>query len=153
VSDERIIPIRKPVVIGEAGGMVDACQVTLALYAEDLDPDAVTRMLGAQPTHAHRRGERRSERSPPHKQGAWLLTVKGTAPTGPDELMHLLFERLPAEREFWKQLCDSYTVKISVGVFQEEWNRGFDLRAETVALLARTGAAIDFDLYLSEAGE
>jgi hypothetical protein len=153
-DDEKPIPFHRPVPIGEAGGVVDESKVTLALYAEALDPDAVSRLLGAQPTYAHRRGERRSERSAPHRQGAWLLAVEGTAPTGPDELIRLLLGRFPADREFWDRLRDNYVVKVVVTVFQKLWNRGFELRAETVALVARTGALMEFDLYYDgEEGE
>jgi Domain of unknown function (DUF4279) len=147
MDDEKIIPLRQPVVVGEAGGIVDASKVTLALYADALDPAAVSGLLGTEPTYAHRRGERRSAMSPPHKQGAWVLTVEGASPTGPDELMKSLLDRVPADREFWDRLRSDYTVKFVVAVFQKLWNRGFELQAETVALISRTGAPIEFEVY------
>ena len=143
----KIIPIRRREIVGEAGGLVDQTRVTLALYADDLDPDEVSRLLGAQPTTAHRRGARRSERSPPYKQGAWLLTVEAQAPTGPDDLVSLLLQRLPSGPEFWGLLQGKYTLKVIFGIFQNTWNRGFNLRAETVQLLAATGAVLEFDIY------
>src|SRR5690349_11715197 len=38
-DNEKIIPLHPPRPIGEAGGLVDTSRVTLAVYAEGLDPD------------------------------------------------------------------------------------------------------------------
>lgn len=146
-DDHPIIPIRPPVQIGEAGGIVDESRATLALCAADLDPDVVSGLLGAHPTMACRRGERRSVRSPPAKQGVWLLTVEGVAPMGPDELLQQLLGRFPRDPAFWDRLREAYLVKLILGVFQNCWNRGFALGPETVALVARTGAALELDIY------
>ncbi len=44
-------------------------------------------------------------------------------------------------------LRTTYDVKAIVGVFQRTWNRGFDLRAETIGLLDVAGIPLEFDLY------
>jgi hypothetical protein len=86
---DEVIPIRKPEILLEAGGLVDETTLTLALYGEDLDPESVSQRLRCHPTAAHRKGDGASARRPSgFRTGAWLLTVKGRAPTGPDELVH-----------------------------------------------------------------
>jgi hypothetical protein len=147
VDDDSVIPIRRPEIIATVGGMVDETRVTLAVYGESLDPDEVTSLLGVPPTSSHRKGDRRSERSPPHKQGAWFLTIEGRAPTGPDELIRTLLAQFPMDRAFWQRLNDSYLVWLRVGITASGWNRGFDLEPETLARIAATGGKLGFDLY------
>ena len=80
---DDVIPIRKPEMIADAGGLVDRSRLTLGLYGEDLDPDEISRLLGCSPTSVHRRGDPRRS-GPPWPKGAWLLSVDGEAPTGPE---------------------------------------------------------------------
>jgi hypothetical protein len=121
--------------------------VSLALYAENLDPEAVTVLLGCTPTHAHRKGDRKKPSSPPFKTGAWFLTMEGKAPIGPGDLIIELLQRFPHDKTFWMALRKNYEVQIRVGIHTGGWNRGFDLTAPVTELIARTGAALGFDLY------
>ena len=41
---DDITPIRKPEIIGEAGGLVDESRLTLGIHGEDLDPDEIARV-------------------------------------------------------------------------------------------------------------
>lgn len=147
------VPIQRAVQVGQAGGLVDETRVTLALYGESLRPDEVSNLLGVQPTYAHERGDLRKHTGKPHRRGAWMLTVEGVAPVGPDDLLVGLLSRLPVDREFWRMLRTTCEVKAVVAVFQRTWNRGFGLRAETIALLDVAGVPLEFDLYCDgEAG-
>lgn len=146
-DDEQRAIVRQGVQVGEAGGLVDESEVTLALYAEALEPSSVSRLLGVEPTASHTRGERRKHTGTPYLRGAWFLTVKGVAPVGPDDLLASLFQRLPDEPGFWDSVRAAYDGKLVVGLVQRRWNRGFELGAATMALVARTGLPIEFDLY------
>ena len=144
---DEVTPIRENVVLAEVGGMVDESRVTLAIYGDDLDPEVVSKAVGCAPTSAHRKGERRTERSQPARTGAWLLTVEGWAPQGPDDLIRLLLDRFPSTREFWRPLSERYSVSIQVGIHTGGWNRGFDLQPETIVAMALLGGSLGFDLY------
>jgi hypothetical protein len=150
---DDVTPIRKPEIIGEAGGPVDESRVTLALYGDDLEPDAVSQRLGCRATQAHKRGDRPRPKSLPAKCGAWFLSVEGFAPVGPDQLVRLLLERFPQQASFWAELRRDYDVRVLVAIHTDGWNRGFELGAEATRLLALTGAATGFDLYLYGEGD
>jgi hypothetical protein len=137
---------RRPAVIGEAGGLVDGSSLTLSIHGDDLDPDEVTGRLGCAPTNAHRRGDL-SRSGRPWPQGAWLLSVEGKAPTGPDELVHLLLARLPTDDALWSDLRERYTVRLWFGIFSKRWNRGFDLSADAVSRIHALGIGLEFDVY------
>jgi hypothetical protein len=74
------------VVLMEAGGLVDDTAVTLVLYADFLDPEVVTGLIGIAPTSARRKGQRAGPRSPPGRTGVWLHRVCARSPVGPEEL-------------------------------------------------------------------
>jgi hypothetical protein len=152
MDDGKVTPIRKGEAFVEFGGIVDETRVTLALYGVDLDPDVVSVRLGASPTSSHRRGDRKSERSPPSKQGAWLLTVGGKAPIGPSELIRQLLQNFPSVSSFWEPLVHDYTVQIRIGIHMDLWNRGFEVEPEVVRLVGNIGAPINFDLYFDGEG-
>jgi hypothetical protein len=142
----------EPRVIAEVGGDFDETHVTLALYADDLDPDAVSTELGCSPSHGHRKGEAR-KKGPPARSGAWYLKLEAMAPRGPNELLRELLARFPVDPGFWSSLVQRYKVRITVAVHTGGWNRGCDLSPEVVAAVARTGAEFGFDLYMYGEGE
>ncbi|SRR6266540_1138132 len=143
-----VTPIRKPEVIGEAGGLVDKSSLTLGIHGDDLDPDEVSRLIGCAPTSAHRRGEPRRS-GPPWPRDAWLLSVEGQSPTGPEELVHLLLGPLPADEAFWSEVRRRFRVQLMFGIFTERWNRGFELSAEAVRRINVLGAGVGVDIYAS----
>jgi hypothetical protein len=144
---DEIPPNQEPHVLAEAGGMVDETRASLLIYGDDLDPDAVSALLGCSPSHSHRKGD--NHRQTPHQfsTGAWMLTVEGKAPRGPSALIEVLLGRFPSDPMFWRSLMERYRVSVRVGIHTGGWNRKFDLSAGTIAALGRTGVALEFDLY------
>ena len=143
---DDITPIQKPEIIAEAGGLVDECRLTLGIHGEGLDPDAISRLLGCAPPSAHRRGDSRPS-GPPWPSGAWLYSVEGKSPTGPEELVHLLLARFPTDESLWSDLRNRFRIQLSFGIFNKRWNRGFELSAEAVARINSLGAGVGFDIY------
>jgi hypothetical protein len=133
-------------IIGEIGGLVDTSRLTLGIYGEGLDPDEISRLLGCAPSTAHRRGDA-PRRGPPYAEGAWLLSVEGQSPTGPEELVHLLLASLPADDGLWADLRSKFRLRLGFGIFTEGWNRGFVLSAEAVRRINALGAGLGFDIY------
>ena len=145
-----ITPIRGPEIIGEAGGLVDQSRLTLGIHGDDLDPVEVSRLLGCSPTSAHRRGDLRRS-GPPWPRGAWLLAVEGRSPTGPEELVHLLLEPLPADEAFWSEVRRRFRVQLMFGIFSKRWNRGFELSPQALRRINVLGAGVGVDIYTNMA--
>jgi hypothetical protein len=137
----------QPYVLAEVGGVVDESRVNLAIYGDDLDPGALSATLGCAPSHSHRKGDCRSQSSPPSRTGAWILTVEGRAPRGPRELIDELLALFPVDAAFWRDLTETYQVSVRVGIHTGGWNRGFDLPVGTVTALAQRCIGVEFDLY------
>lgn len=134
-------------VIAEVGGLVDETRLTLGIHGPALQPEEISALLGCAPTSSHRRGDTRRPGSPAYGQGGWLLTVEGSAPAEPDELVRQLLDRLPTDPAVWEQLVAKYTVRVGFGIFVGAWNRGFELSPTSLRQLAVFGVPVGFDIY------
>ncbi len=128
------------------GGAVDKTSITLAIYGEDLIPEEISRLMGCE-TECIRRGERRSPRANPYKQSAWLFNKKGEAPTTAEEIIREILSNLSTDAAAWKEISSKYDVQVRIAIHMENWNKGFDLSAETVQQIANLGAKMVFDIY------
>ena len=134
------------------GGPVDRFKVTLRIFGDQLDLDQISAQLGCPPTVAERKWARLSRsgdaRYPP--KGRWLLTIE-SKDCGEDrdveDVVKMLLERLPSDREFWAALTSTYRVDIFCGIFMNASNRGFGISPATSKLLADRNLEIGFDLY------
>jgi hypothetical protein len=134
-------------VIAEVGGPVDEARLTLGIHGLDLQPEEISALLRCAPTSSHRRGEARRPGGIPYRQGAWLLTVEGSTPPEPDDLVRQLLDRLPTDPAVWEQLVAKYTVRVGFGIFVGAWNRGFELSPSSLKQLAVFGVPVGFDIY------
>lgn len=133
-----------------AGGLVDRCRVGLSLHGEALDPAEITRLLGVEPTRAHRPGEARSSRgraAPPWRAGTWVLDLKGAAPRGPEQLLGELLDRLPSDPRVWEALRARHEVRLGLAVYLDDWNRGFSLEPALLQRVAALGLGLDVEIY------
>jgi hypothetical protein len=151
MSDDKVVPIRRPEIIAEVGGIVDESRVTLCVYGEDLDPAAVTRLLGVSPTSSFLRGYRRKPSARPMPHGAWFLEVRGNAPDGPDVQLGKLLTLLPDSVDIWEELTRVYIVRLSICLGFAGWNKGFSFPADLIARAAKIGLGLDFDIYADDA--
>jgi len=143
-------PVR---VIGEAGGIVDESRATLCIYGDDLDPAEVSAVLQVEPTRAHRKGDRRHPQSPAARKGAWLLSVEARAPEGPSDCLQELLAKVSPDPATWAKLHSEYEIRVSVGIFIEAWNRGFELPARVLEALALRSLNLDFDIYADDGSD
>lgn len=106
-------------------------------------------MLGVEATRQHRAGDPRKA-GPPWRAGAWLFTVAGKAPRGPEEVAEELLAALPpGDAPVWEELRSNHRLHLKLAVFPSGWNRGFPLSADVVQRLAAIAGEIDFDIYQS----
>ena len=137
------------------GGPVDEVGVSLSFYGkedgEELDPDAITALLGVAPTMCCRRGDRLRSRSPPHLCGVWSLKVEPCSGTdAADAALTKLLDQLPNDPAVWPGLRTRYEMRFFFFVSFTDFNRGFALSAQSIARAAVIGARMEFDLYADD---
>lgn len=131
----------------QTGGLVEETKISIGVHGPDVDPYAVSELLGVEATSQHRAGEPRKS-GPPWREGAWLFTVEGKAPSGPEEVAEELLQALPAaDAAPWAQLRAKYRLLVKVAVFFSGWNSGYAMSEQVLQRLSRLAGAVDFDLY------
>ncbi|MGB9080166.1 MAG: DUF4279 domain-containing protein [Desulfuromonadaceae bacterium] len=136
-------------IIAEVGGSPDECGVSLCIYGEKLIPDVITEILRCQPTHAHKKGDKKGPRSPAlvFEQGAWILNVQGEPPMTAEVLTRKLLMMVPSNPEIWKQLKDKFEIQIRYGIHMSGWNKGFGLSHKLIDWMTLLCADVEFDIY------
>ena len=125
----------------------DEVAVALCLYGVDLEPAEVTQILGGvEPTHAHRKGDRKSLRNPPFDKGAWIREIRRFEPIDPDARFAELFAVLPRDTAVWQGLASRFQVRVDFAVHTDV-GCGFILSPSIVQLLASRCAEFRLDIY------
>jgi len=139
-------------VIAEVGGPIDEVNVTLALYSEELEPEEISRALGVEPTHAHRRGDHRRGESPgsgipPYSSGAWLLKEHGRDAEPAEAVIDRLLKQLPEDPAVWRDLSTRHDIQFRFGLHMTGWNKGLSIPLNQVTRIAELRASMEFDIY------
>lgn len=112
---------------------------TLRIFGTIESLAEITNTLGLQPTDIHRKGEKRSARAQPYEHDMWRLR----APLPREEPLekHLLWlkEMLSPQREYLRQLAQSYTVDVFCGYLTDSDQGGFDLSPDALSLFSDLG--------------
>lgn len=130
-------------------GAVAETSVCLRFFGEDLDPDELTRLLGADPTKSRRPGD--PHRAPSRvKVGAWLLDVGRRRSGDLDLQIAELLSRVTSDLEVWRDLNARYPGDLFCGLFLEESNEGISLKPQTSLAIGQRGLVIGFDIYSAD---
>lgn len=140
-------PGEGPRVLVQTGGLVEETKLSIGIHGPDVDPSAIAELLGVEATSQHRTGEPRKS-GPPWREGAWLFTVEGKAPSGPEEVAEEFLRALPpADAAPWAELRAKHRLLVKVAVFLSGWNRGYVMSERVLQRLSRLAGAVDFDIY------
>ncbi|MDY3554228.1 DUF4279 domain-containing protein [Gemmata sp. JC717] len=131
------------------GGPIDSCSACLCIFGEDLDPEAVTAVLGAVPTTACRKGDvtRRKVTTRIEPHGKWLLSIKHRSGATLEAVINELLDRLTGDLAVWANLTKRYRADLFCGLQMESWNRGLSFSPETLRRVAERGLELGLDIY------
>ena len=128
--------------------------VTLRIYGDDLVPQDITRMLGAQPSHACTKGEMGKKMAGLKvgdlrvaKTGMWRLCASNREPEDIDGQIREIFSQISADVAVWQNLTKNYQVNLFCGLFMTKTNDGLSISPQSMAVLAERGIELWFDIY------
>ena len=132
----------------EFGGPIPWFSVSLSIMADDLDPDAVTRLLGVEPDDAGKRGIPTAKGHLP-RSGMWTICLRREQTTQRDVglAVGMLLDRVPASAEAWRKALANANARVFVGLRLDAFNRGLALTPDLLGRLADLGLRLDFDIY------
>ena len=122
--------------------------VSLLILGDDLNPDEITRLLGASPTEAHRKGDEVQGRKSPRTAttGDWSIKTERSTRDIEQQLTQL-FAGLSSDPAVWKSLTSRYHAELFCGVFLSWFGHGFSMTPNLHRLLADRNLVIIFDIY------
>ena len=126
---------------------IERSEASLLIYGEELEPEAITKLLGVQPSSTHCKGDQLHHSGPPLERGVWIHDVEGFAPTEPETLMIELLSKLPEDQELWRQLTEEFDVRLCFVLWLGHWNSAFTISPELVSRIARLNVEITIDIY------
>lgn len=122
---------------------------TLRIAGDDLDPEEVTALLGAQPSDAQRKGQQLPSKSAVRiaKTGLWRLSAADTQPENVDAQVQEILGQLTQDLEVWRVLSERFEVDLFCGWFMNESNEGVTISKGTLRALADRGVELALDIY------
>jgi Domain of unknown function (DUF4279) len=130
---------------------------TFRLFADDLDPEAITALIEVAPTEAFTKGETfggRHGRVGHRHTGAWLLSSGLPDTVALADHLREILRRLEPKGDQIRALRDQgYTLDVFCGYFLERYNEQFILPPDVLGRVAALGAALHLDIYSSDADE
>lgn len=122
----------------------------LRFGGDDLEPEEISRTLGAPPTMSVKKGGIRKTpngREYVSRTGIWLLSVPNEAPGDLDKQVVALFSMLTDNLDAWKVLASRYKGDIFAGLFLSGSNEGSSLSSATLHAIGSRGLGLDLDIY------
>lgn len=132
-------------------GPVQRTRASLRITGDDLIPDEVTRVLGCNPSRAHKKGDvirnekLRSERVA--RFGMWSIQATPCSPGDIDAQVKDLLGKLSSDLAAWRDLTSRFHADLFCGLFLAELNQGLTISADTMAALSSRGIELDLDIY------
>ncbi len=129
--------------------------VSLRVFGDDLDPAAVSRLLGCEPDQSYRKGDLVSpgRNTATRKCGMWSLKAQEIDPENYDAQVEAVLSKVTQDSETWRALGERYEIDLFCGFFMDTTNQGFSLSTRTIGALAARGIEPGFDIYASSPDE
>ncbi|HEY1015018.1 MAG TPA: DUF4279 domain-containing protein [Herpetosiphonaceae bacterium] len=121
--------------------------VSFRIAGEHLDPAAITKDLGVEPTKSWKNGDRRGETNSRYSFGYWALSPQ-CAPTEPLETqLALLLTQLEGLPPILADHITTFESGITVGLTSADTHLGICLDPELIKRMGRLSVWLDLDLY------
>jgi hypothetical protein len=130
----------------------------LRVIGDDVVPQEISALLGAEPTHAQRKGDTVPTTSGGRIAafGLWRLSAPDKEPEDLDGQVSWLLSQLTQDLEAWRFISRQFRIDLFCGWFMDGTNEGVSLSPATLLALGERGIELGVDLYapstLSDAG-
>jgi hypothetical protein len=136
-------------------GALNRSVATLRFFGDDLVPENISRLLGADATESCHLGQELVGRSTGRvriaKTGSWRLSAAGREPEDLEAQVFELLEQLTDDLSAWESLS-RYDPDLFCGIFMGSGNDGLPLSAKAMFALGQRGIALVLDIYDADDG-
>lgn len=123
---------------------------TLGFYGDDLDPEELTALLGANPTVGVRKGGTWRTTMGADKvapTGSWRMTTDDCEPADLSGQIDSLLRSVTPNLTVWRELTERFRCVIFCGLWLKSFNEGLQITPKTLAAMGERGLVLDFDIY------
>ncbi|WP_286070228.1 DUF4279 domain-containing protein [Stenotrophomonas sp. 57] len=128
----------------------DHSLVTLRFFGDDLNPAAITALLGASPTAAHHKGQQLTGNQPgavrTARTGNWRLSALRREPEDLEAQIFEILDQLTGDLAAWKSLAP-FRPNLFCGLFMGSGNDGVSLSPRAMLALGQRGIELGLDIY------
>lgn len=124
---------------------IDETRAYLRIFGDDLDPDALTAALRADPSYAFRKGDLYRQRIA--TTGRWVIHAKPSKPGNLDRQVAELLERMTNDVIVWQSITSRYGALFYCSAFMAQTNEGTEFAPTTLAALGARGISLGLDIY------
>lgn len=107
---------------------------TLRIHGQDLPFDEISRQIGGEPTHQHRKGRCRGPNSPPYRDDAWHFQPSLPESEPLERHIEALWQVVRAHTEYIKSLKQRFKVDVFCGYRSNCDHAGFEVSHEHLEL-------------------
>jgi hypothetical protein len=129
---------------------ISKTRASLRFSGDDLDPEELSAVLGAQPSSSGRKGDvvtgAKTGQKSTKKTGDWMLRAEPRVPGDLETQIKEVLSQLTDDPKIWRGL-KKYRPNLFVGLFMEEGNEGIEISAECLAMLGERGISLGLDIY------
>jgi hypothetical protein len=121
----------------------------LRITGDSLNPKAISRLLGCNPTLGHVKGQIEPSKGKPivRETGAWQLDAAGQQPGNLDAHIAELFRRVNNDLSAWATLSREYKIDLFCAYFMGEANEPVQASAGTLKVWGDRGIKLDLRVY------
>lgn len=135
-------------------GPLARSKATLRIFGDELVPEEISRLLGAEPTSAHAKGpvlSKTSGRVVMRHSASWRLEAIETAPECLDDQVSDLLGQLTQDLSVWSDIASRFRVDLFCGWLMSSSNEGVEVSPETMLALGRRHIQLSIDIYEQDA--
>lgn len=135
------------------GGLIPWFLVSLVINADDLDPAAITRLLGIEPALARRKGVALASRGgrPPHvpRTGVWStqITPEELPGASVEVATATILARVAVSPDTWREAVSGASARLRLGLTLDDYNRGLELSPAILRRAAELDLVLEIDVY------
>lgn len=132
-------------------GALEYSQAALRIFGDDLIPEDVSNLLGANATKCKKKGDEEVSKTSGKvriaKTGSWHLHAEKREPENLNAQIDEILSQLTSDLAIWERLCKTYKVDMFCGLFMGHWNDGLNLSPKTMLTLAQRRIDLNLDIY------
>jgi hypothetical protein len=118
---------------------------------DELDPAEITKLLGTEPTHAEKKGDKIVGKKTGTvrivKAGSWRLTADDREPEDLDGQIQEILSKTTQNFAVWQDLGKRFEIDLFCGLFMNGTNEGLSISATSLKALGDRGIEIGLDIY------